>query len=51
MLLFQKTENVLNPLEKESLKIERDIQSLVEKRWVIVFLTRYASTTSGIEYD
>jgi len=48
MQLFQKTENVLNPLERESFKLERDIQSLVERNMESLFGLEFVSTEFSI---
>jgi len=48
MQLFQNTENTLNPLEKESFKLERDIQSLVEANMEALFGIEFVSTEFSI---
>ena len=48
MQLFQNTENVLNPLERESFKLERDIQSLVENNMDTLFGLEFVSTEFSI---
>lgn len=48
MQLFQNTENTLDPLEKNSFKLERDIQSLVEKNMEVLFGLEFVSTEFSI---
>jgi len=48
MQLFQSTKNVLNPLERESFKLERDIQSLVERNMESLFGLEFVSTEFSI---
>ena len=48
MQLFQNTKNVLNPLERESFKLERDIQSLVERNMESLFGLEFVSTEFSI---
>ena len=48
MQLFQNTKNVLNPLERESFKLERDIQSLVEHNMESLFGLEFVSTEFSI---
>jgi len=48
MQLFQNTDNVLNPLERESFKLERDIQSLVERNMESLFGLEFVSTEFSI---
>lgn len=49
MQLFQNNSNILNPLERDSFKLERDIQSLVEANMEIIFGIKFVSSELSIE--
>ena len=44
MQLFQNNGNILSPIERDSFKLERDIQSLVETNMEVIFGIEFVST-------
>jgi len=48
MQLYQSNGSILNPLERDSFKLERDIQALVEKNMEVLFGLEFVSTEFSI---
>ena len=48
MQLFQNNNNILSPIEKDSFKLEKDIQSLVESNMEILFELEFVSSEFAV---